>query len=74
MSISNELRRFLLQNLNNSIKFCKCSSCCNWSLHKAVDKKSKQFQPMPHYPYKSSWDFSKKSECDNILFIWKMTF
>ena len=74
VSISNELRRFFLQNLNTSIKFWKCSSHCNWSLYKAVDKKSKQFHSIPYYPCKSSWDFSKKSKCNDILSIWKITF
>jgi len=26
------------------------------------------------YPCKNSWEFSKKSECDDILNVWKMTF
>jgi len=26
------------------------------------------------FPCKSSWDFSKKSECDNLIQNWKMTF
>jgi len=73
-SILNELKRFFLQNLNNSIKFWECPSHCNWSLYKAVDKESKQFHSIPHYPCKSSWDFSKKSKCNDILSIWKMTF
>ena len=74
MSISNELRRFSLQNLNNSMKFWECPSHCNWSLHKAINKESKQFHLISHYSCKSSWDFSKKSKYDNILSIWKMTF
>ena len=67
--ILNELRRFFLQNLNNSIEFWECPSHCNWLLHKAVNKESKQFHPISHYPCKSSWDFSKKIKYNNILFI-----
>ena len=74
MSISNKLRNFFSQNHNNSIEFWKCPSYCNWLLHKAVDKETKQFHPLPYYPCKSSWDFSKKSKCNDILSIWKMTF
>ena len=29
---------------------------------------------MPIFPCKMSWDFSRKSECDDILCNWKMTF
>jgi len=29
---------------------------------------------MPLFSSKMLWDFSKKSECNNILNIWKMTF
>ena len=74
VSILNELRRFFLQNSNNLIEFWECPSCYNWSLHKAVNRESKQFYPILYYPYKLSWDFSKKSKCNNILLSWKMTF
>ena len=30
--------------------------------------------PIPCYPCKSSWDFSKKSECNDIFLRWKMSF
>ena len=36
--------------------------------------KTKLFRPQPIFPYKSSQEFSKKSECDNILSNWKITF
>ena len=74
VSILNELRKFFLQNWNNSIKFWECPNRCNWSLHKSVDRETKQFHPIPHFPCKMSWDFSKKSKCDDILFSWKMMF
>ena len=73
-AILDEFRRFFLKGHNYSIKFWECPSCCNWSLHKVVDKETKQFHPIPQYSYKSSWDFSKKSKSDNILFIWEMIF
>jgi len=70
-AISKELRRFFIKSCNNSIE---CPSQCNWSLHKAVDIETKHLCSQPLYPCKSSWDFSKKSKCDNILSNWKMTF
>jgi len=39
-----------------------------------VDNETEAFNPMPLFPSKMSWDFSKKIECDDILNIWKMTF
>jgi len=32
------------------------------------------FKPLSLYPYKNSWNFSKKCESNNILNIWKMIF
>ena len=66
-SILNKLRRFFLQISNNSIEFWKYPSCCNWFLHKAVNRKFKQLYSILYYPCKLSWDFSKKSKCNNIL-------
>jgi len=74
VSISDELRKFFVKNCDNSIKLWECPSHCEWFLHKVVNKKTKKFHSKPYYPYKSSWDFSKKSECNNILMRWKMTF
>jgi len=73
-SISNELRKFFLLSSNNSIKFWKCPSRCSWSLYKVVDRETKQFCHTLIFPCKLSWDFNKKSKCDNIIKNWKMTF
>jgi len=43
-------------------------------LHKVTDNESKQFHFIPCYLCKSSWNFSKKSKCNDILFSWKITF
>jgi len=74
VTILAELQQFFLWHHNNSIEFWKCPSCLNWSLHKVVDKETKTFNPTLLFPSKMSWDFSKKSKCDDILNIWKMTF
>jgi len=52
----------------------ECPSCLDWHLYKAVDLETKAFYPTLSYPSKMSWDYSKKSECDNISNIWKMMF
>jgi len=74
MAILKELRHFFSRNSSNSIEFWKSPSCFNWHLHKAVDHESKSFNPTYIFPCKMSWDFSRKSECDDILHNWKMTF
>jgi len=35
-----------------------------------VDKETKKFDLIPLYLNKSSWDFSKKKECDDIIRDW----
>lgn len=53
-SVLKELRKFFVQNHNNSIKFWECPSWCNWSLHRAVNKETKLFKSLPQYLCKSS--------------------
>jgi len=74
VAILTELWKFFLQHWDNSIKFWKCPSYLNWSLHKIINKDSKAFNLSLFFSCKISWDFSKKKECDNILNIWKMIF
>ena len=74
VTILAELWWFFLQHQNNFIEFWECPSHLNWSLHKAVNKETKAFNPTPLFPNKTSWDFGKKSKSDEILNIWKMTF
>ena len=74
MSILCELQNFFELNQDNLIKFWKCPSQCNWSLHKEVDKETKLFNPISYYPCKSSWNFSKKKECDDLSNTWKIIF
>jgi len=73
-SILSELYNFFLHHQVNSIEFWECPSHYNWALHKVVDKETKDFNPIPLFPCKMFWDFSKKRECDNIANRWKMTF
>ena len=56
-----ELYNFFLCNQDNFIEFWKCPSWCNWNLYKAVNKKTKMFDPILLFPCKIFWDFSKKS-------------
>ena len=74
VAIFTELWKFFLQHWDNSIKFWKYPSYLNWSLHKIINKDSKAFNLSLFFSCKTSWDFSKKKKCDNILNIWKMIF
>ena len=74
VAILKELCLFFSKESNNSIEFWKSPSCLNWHLYKAVDLESKVSNSTPVYLYKMSWDYTKKSECNNILNHWKMIF
>jgi len=73
-AILSNLRSFFECHENNFIKFWECLSYLKWHLHNEVNKETKTFNPTLLYPCKTSWDFSKKSESDNILKVWKMMF
>jgi len=74
VAILSEIHQFFINNHNNSIEFWECPSQLNWNLHKVVNKDSKAFNPLPVYPCKTLWDFSRKIEYNDILNTWKMTF
>ena len=74
VAILEDLCQLFFRDPNNLIEFWECPSCLDWHLHKAVNLEMKAFNPTPVYPCKTSWDYSKKMECDNILNIWKIMF
>ena len=69
-----ELWIFFSQNQENTIEFWECLSCSNWCLHNAVNKNTKSFGPVLLLLCKWLWDFSKKSECNDIIKTWKIIF
>ena len=73
-AILKELRSFFSAHESNSIEFWECPSKLRWKLHSEVDKDSKSFSISPSYPSKTSWDFCKKSDCNKLIKLWKMTF
>ena len=73
-AILSDLCNFFKHHENNFIEFWECPSCLKWHLHKEVNKETKTFNLTPLYLCKTSWDFSKKSESNDILKVWKMTF
>ena len=74
VAILGDLCQFFSRDPNNLIEFWECPSRFDWHLHKAVNLEMKAFNSTPVYSCKMSWDYSKKTECDNILNIWKITF
>jgi len=72
--ISSELREFFKRNHRNSIEFWDCPSCNKWTLHNIVNKKTKKYDLVLIFPYKSSWEFNRKNRYDEILNNWKITF
>ena len=73
-SILSKLQSFFTSNPDNSIEFWECPSCLRWRFHHDVDKDSKPFKPIPMLLCKISWDYCKKSDSNNIIKQWKMTF
>ena len=72
--VLHKLQYFFSIGQENSVEFWECPSCLKWRLHKLVDKKSKSFNPLSSLPSKISWDFCRKTDSDNIINLWKITF
>jgi len=72
--ISNDLKKFFNKNLSNTISFWNCSSDNKWPLYLLVDKKLKLHNISSILSSKTSWDFSRKKECDSIVKKWQMHF
>ena len=68
------MKRYIITSLENSIEFWKCPCHCNLHPHKAINAETKSFSPIPLLPSKCSWDFSKKTKCDDLITKWKMMF
>jgi len=73
-TVSLKLREFFSKDFQNYIKFWDCPSKLQWALHHVVNQDTKFMTSVPSFPYKSLWDFCKKSECDSITSLWRMTF
>ena len=56
------------------IAFWDCPDSIKWSPHLLVDKESKHIKIDPIFLSKTSWEFSRKEECDTIVKQWQMYF
>ena len=73
-AILSKLWCFFNKSQDNSIEFWECPSHLKWMLHKDVNKDSKSFNLTPSFLYKTSWDYCRKLDCDDIIKQWRMTF
>jgi len=71
-AILSELRLFFNKSQDNTIEFWECPSHLKWRFHKDVDKDSKSFNPTPIFLCKTSWDYCKKTDSDDVIKQWKM--
>ena len=73
-AIFSKLRSFFSSKDSNSIEFWECPSKLRWKFHHDVNRDSKALAVTPSYLTKLSWDFCKKSDCNDLSKLWKMTF
>jgi len=66
-AILSKLRLFFNKRQDNSIEFWECPSHLKWRFHKDIDKDSKSFIPTPIFSCKTSWDFRKKTDSNDII-------
>ena len=74
IAILKDLKKFFKKSPNNSIDFQDCLGSVKWSLYLLVDKESKYLKINPILSSKSSWEFSRKEECDSIMYKWQIYF
>ena len=74
IAILSKLHCFFESSQENSIKFWEFPSHLKWRFHNDVDKDSKLFNLTPSFLCKISWDYCKKTDSNDIINQWKMTF
>jgi len=62
-----KIYKFFTKSPDNSIAIWHCPSSYKWKPHKDVDKEVKLSRIVPILPSKESWDFSKKTKCEDLL-------
>jgi len=72
--IIEKIYQFFAKSPNNNITIWHCPSSYKWKPHKDVDREVKLLRTTPILSSKESWDFSKKSECKDLLSYWKIFF
>ena len=73
-AILSKLWWFFNKSQDNSIEFWECPSHLKWRLYKDINKDSKSFNLTSSFPCKTSWDYCRKLDCNDIIKQWRMTF
>ena len=55
----------------NPENYWECSSLDRWALYYAVDKETKS-SVQSVFPSKTSWEFSQKEKCNDIIQQWQI--
>jgi len=69
-----KIHEFFVKLADHIISIWHCPSNLKWKPYKDVNTDVKSSQIAPIFPSKESWDYSKKTECDNLLSYWKKSF
>jgi len=69
-----KIKTFLSKDNHNTIQFWHCPNKAKWPRHQLIDKQAKESHDLPTFPSKSSYFFSRKKECDDILCEWQTLF
>jgi len=72
--IIEKIYNFFAKSPDNIITIWYCPTSLKWKLHKDVDNDVKSSRITPTFPSKKSWDYSRKSKCNDLLNYWKMSF
>ena len=73
IAIAHLLEEFFERHPENKIEFWKCPNVDRWSRHQSHDAdKETKISLLPLFSSKTSWDFSRKEEADNIIGQWQM--
>jgi len=67
------IKSFLSKDSRNKIHFLYCPSKAKWPKHKLVNDQVKANACIPTFPSKELHLFSRKKECDNILYEWQIS-
>jgi len=67
ITISRDFKEFFAMNSNNSIDFWDYLDSIKWSPYLLVNKESKCLKINPVFLSKSSWEFSRKEDCNSII-------
>jgi len=72
--ITSVIKVYLKKDSRNKIHFWYCPSKAKWPRHQLVDSQVKASKCPPVFSSKDLHLFSRKKECDSILYKWQESF